>query len=75
MFDIQENTFGDNKCFICNKEFKHSRAWIKRKDAELPELILKVSHRNCEKLIKQIKNTRDKLEELEFDLFCMTCPY
>lgn len=68
---IEENEYGDNRCFICNKPFKHTRAWIKKSNNDLPELYMRVNHKYCEKLVKNIENTRNKLEELEFNLFCV----
>lgn len=68
---ILQNSYGDNKCFICNKEFKHTRCYLKDRNELLPHLILNVAHTKCKKLVKQVEHLKRELVETEFELFCL----
>lgn len=71
-FEVAEEKewyYGCNKCIVCDEPYKHRRAWIKKPDAELPELREHISHIACEKLVNEIKKKKAELEALEEELF------
>jgi hypothetical protein len=67
---IHDDQFGNNKCWICYKPFHHHRHWNLPIGGELPEQFLRVTHRSCEKLVREIEKQKEKLVCLEFELFC-----
>lgn len=70
MITIEENSYGDNTCFVCMQPYKHIRYWEKDSNVGLYEMKLCVVHPSCKRLMNKIHQKQKEMLNLEFELFC-----
>lgn len=61
-------TFGCNRCFFCNSEYKHSTVITKYEDG-LEEVEMRFMHSRCAKSAMRIQKLKGKLLDAEFEFF------
>jgi hypothetical protein len=59
-------------CSICGGDFKHSYRYTLTETTPtgLKEVVIKTAHNGCSHIFARIKQKRNELAELEFQLFC-----
>jgi len=60
----------EDKCFLCGKDFKQKKYYHKGL-IEVKEVELITHCLPCRKLLKEYELLKQKLVNLEFDIFCM----
>lgn len=63
-------SFGCNKCFICDGDYKHSTVITKYEDG-MEEVELRFVHSKCAKLHNRIRKLKGRLLDAEFDFFSL----
>lgn len=66
---IHDDTFGNNLCWICNKEYKHFITNIKKLKDDLPEVHIKTCHPVCKRLVRRYAELENEMLEIEWELF------
>jgi hypothetical protein len=62
-----------DKCFVCDKHFKHYNWYTVSKDYNMLEVDIRTAHSSCNKLMKRRQLLLDELLEIDYDLFMKSC--
>ena len=59
----------ENICSVCGKKSKHYKIYKSIQFSELKEVEFVTAHAGCRSLLNKIRNTKNKLNELECELY------
>jgi hypothetical protein len=59
----------ENICNVCGKDWKHYRMYKPSGSKGIKEFDLITAHSVCRSLLNKINNTKNKLKELEYELY------
>ena len=63
----------ETKCFTCGKAWKHYKRYFPPADGKPKEVEFIVSHAGCRSLERKIREKKEELLNLEYELFCKKC--
>jgi hypothetical protein len=66
---IHDDKFGDNLCWICNKQYRHSIIAKRLLGEELPTVDIKTCCAKCVRLVKRYQELENEMLEIEWELF------
>jgi hypothetical protein len=67
-----EEEMNEDKCFLCNRDFKHKK-YYKKGLIEVKEFELITHCIPCRKLLREYELLKAKLVNLEYEIFCIGC--
>jgi hypothetical protein len=74
--DLEEDVIAiddrNNRCSVCGGDFKHTKKYFMTETTPegLKEVVFKTAHNGCLKIMARIKQKRQEIMDLEFQIYC-----